>query len=274
MNYTYLHPSANGVVQLTPTPAARANWECVNNFPTYPPSQHVSAVNATLEDLYSITMFPTSYDMLKIRSVELHASAMKTSHLAAAGVRVSVKPSGGSTYYSPENVLDYTQVSNATWVWEENPHTAEAWTITDLTALQCGIKLYSAAATTTARCFQLAIKLNIEIAGALLSNDPRIPSTLDYAFQTQGFSVIATMPGTVDIYQNSEIKLRALLPNGNTVEFNGLVLNGNSVFASIPSATLTSNAVEGIVTVRPHVKIGTLYLSGEPNSIRVKSQLI
>ncbi len=153
-------PSANvaGEINLAPWPWGTTNWENVADLSTAPTPNDNTTVSRSsttfLRDLYDIADHTTESGT--INNVMVVARVRSTS--SVDGLKIWVK-TGGTEYKSD------TKSVTTGWAayfheWATNPKTGNAWTWTDIDALQVGISLAAASYMKTTYCSQVCVYVN------------------------------------------------------------------------------------------------------------------
>ena len=129
-------PAANSAVQWTPL--AGSNFSEVNELPVDGDTSYVYTSTAGQQDLYtvgSLTGTPSSIKAVQIRTCMRKTDA--SAHTAASVISSSATVQQGAT-----QSLSSTYQYNAD-IYEQDPHTSAAWTLSAVNALLIGQKLLS-----------------------------------------------------------------------------------------------------------------------------------
>lgn len=131
---TMLPNAAGSSTQLTPTGSTN-NWQNAGEVPYNDATYNTSAVVGQ-RDTYGLSDLVAGTD--KVYAVQAVTHAQK-SDAGAANMKVALK-SGAGVYYGPVQPLGTTDTAYAT-VFETNPATTAAWTVTDSNGLEAGVEI-------------------------------------------------------------------------------------------------------------------------------------
>jgi hypothetical protein len=132
--YDTLPTGAGGATQWTPS--AGANWQCVNEQPSNGDTTYVSAASAPLTDTYSCPAEATAGSI--IYAVAVHATARKDD--AGTNEVDGVLRSAGANYANGAPASLSASYARYRWLWNTDPATGTAWTVTGANAAQPGIR--------------------------------------------------------------------------------------------------------------------------------------
>jgi len=144
---TVLGPTANGdVTGWTINGQGSCNqegneWRCVDDAPNDGDNTYVSSTSSSaLESIYNLADWSGAPSPLTITNVNVEASCRRTTS-SAVSVKILVKSGGtttaGATSQNCANSATYTVWSED---WATNPTTSSAWTLSDINALQAGVR--------------------------------------------------------------------------------------------------------------------------------------
>jgi len=143
-----LHPNANGAtngwtISNTGICTSEANeYQCVSDDPNDGDTTYIKDASAsTVDSLYNIEDWSSPPSPLSITSVEVEASCRKTTNSIQYDVRVILK-SGANTYLGGSSPNCPNNVNYKVWsdTWTTDPSDGLAWTLTDINALQVGVR--------------------------------------------------------------------------------------------------------------------------------------
>lgn len=117
------------------TPSAGSNWDCVEEVPEAT-ADYVSATDSGTEDLYALADMDTT--VADVLAVKVQHYAQKSDAGASSIVPV-LRYSG--TDYDGDSVALATSWAKTDQTWTTNPGTSEAWTRSQVDALEAGMKV-------------------------------------------------------------------------------------------------------------------------------------
>lgn len=147
-----LRPTGTGSVTSLTTSGCSNNWQCVDEITTDEGSTYVIRASSTqATDVYAIANPPSS--TCAIQSVTVYCRARKTQTLGQVRPTLYV----GGTQYNGTAQNMTTLYADYSHVWTTNPNTSAAWTWTDITNIQAGVRMSGENATYPAYCTQVWI---------------------------------------------------------------------------------------------------------------------
>ncbi|HYT00620.1 MAG TPA: ATPase domain-containing protein [Thermoplasmata archaeon] len=145
---TGLAPTANGDVNAwTISGGGNCNqeaneWRCVDDSPNDGDTTYVSSTSSspTFDSIYNLADWSAAPSPLTITNVNIESSCRRLTG-SAVSVKILVKSGGtttaGATSQNCANSATYTVWSED---WATNPTTSSAWTLSDINALQAGVR--------------------------------------------------------------------------------------------------------------------------------------
>jgi hypothetical protein len=117
------------------TPSAGSNWDCVEEVPASD-ANYVSCTAVDQVDTYACGDLPAEADLVK--AVQVCARSRKEGSPTPQQINVAVR-TGGANYFSADAPLSYSY-----WhyekLWENNPGTSNPWSVSEVNAIEIGIK--------------------------------------------------------------------------------------------------------------------------------------
>jgi hypothetical protein len=132
--YETLPTGAGGATQWTPS--AGSNWQCVDEQPSNGDTDYVSAASSPLTDTYSCPGAAAAGSI--IYAVGVHCTARKDD--AGTNELDGVLRSAGTDYAAGAPASITTTYARYRWLWNTDPATGTAWTVTGANAAQPGIR--------------------------------------------------------------------------------------------------------------------------------------
>jgi hypothetical protein len=117
------------------TPSAGNNWDCVEEIP-YSDTEYVSTNTVDQVDTYALSDLPSAAAVVKC--VQVVARARKEGSATPQNIALAVRTTGGDAY-SADQALQ-TSFQSHMKIWETNPGTAAAWTVSEVNAMEAGVK--------------------------------------------------------------------------------------------------------------------------------------
>jgi hypothetical protein len=152
-NNIFVPNAVGNSTALTPIPAGRANWDCVDDYPSLDTSDYVynTSGNSAKTDTYRLTAPLSGMGQGAITNVTVNAVLEGVTSSASANLVVRV----GTTDYPAASVAPPTTSWAAyTASWANNPTAGNpAWTWSDIASLQAGVTLKQA------NCAQLYVQV-------------------------------------------------------------------------------------------------------------------
>ncbi len=145
---TTVAPTANGDVNAwTISGGGSCNqegneWRCVDDSPNDGDSSYISSTSSspTFDSIYNLADWSAAPSPLTITNVNVESSCRRLTG-SAVSVKILVKSGGtttaGATSQNCANSATYTVWSED---WATNPTTSSAWTLSDINALQAGVR--------------------------------------------------------------------------------------------------------------------------------------
>jgi hypothetical protein len=118
------------------TPSAGNNWDCVDEVPASD-SDYVATNTLDAVDLYSASDLPA--EAYSVKCVQVQARAYKEGNaLNVQNLQLACR-THDTNYFSSNKALTTSAKSHAN-IWQANPNTAEPWTISEVNAMEIGVK--------------------------------------------------------------------------------------------------------------------------------------
>uniref|UniRef100_A0A7C3Z7Y2 Uncharacterized protein n=1 Tax=Desulfobacca acetoxidans TaxID=60893 RepID=A0A7C3Z7Y2_9BACT len=118
------------------TPSAGNNWDCVDEVPASD-SDYVATNTLDAVDLYSASDLPA--EAYSVKCVQVQARAYKEGNaLNIQNLQLACR-TYGTNYFSSNKVLTTSAKSHA-HIWQANPNTAASWTVSEVNAMEIGVK--------------------------------------------------------------------------------------------------------------------------------------
>jgi hypothetical protein len=117
------------------TPSTGNNWDCVDEVPAVD-TDFVSTNTVGHVDTYGLGDLPS--DAAAVRSIQVGARAMKEGAATPQNLNLAVRTTGGD-YYSSDKLIP-TSFGALSHIWENNPGTSNPWTVSEVNAMEAGIK--------------------------------------------------------------------------------------------------------------------------------------
>ena len=116
-------------------PSAGSNYACVDEVP-YSDTDYIYTNVVDEVDTYALSDLPSEAAVIKC--VQVAARARKEGSSTPQNIALAVRTTGGDAYSSDQALLtSYTTHMN---IWETNPGTASAWTVSEVNAMEAGVK--------------------------------------------------------------------------------------------------------------------------------------
>ncbi len=116
-------------------PSTGSNYACVDEVP-YSDTDYVSTNVVDEVDTYAMSDLPSEAAVVKC--VQVTARARKDGASTPQNIALAVRTTGGD-YYSTDQVLQTSFVPHNK-IWENNPNSGVAWTISEVNAMEAGVK--------------------------------------------------------------------------------------------------------------------------------------
>jgi hypothetical protein len=116
-------------------PSTGANYACVDEVP-YSDADYVSTNVVDEVDTYAMSDLPSEAAVIKC--VQVTARGRKEGAATPQTIALAVRTTGGD-YYSGDQPLETTFVPYNN-IWELNPNSAAAWTLSEVNAMEAGVK--------------------------------------------------------------------------------------------------------------------------------------
>ena len=151
-------------------PATGEHWDKVSENISDSDSTYVATdSNAWQEDLYNIADHSTQTAAGTINYVKVYMECRATANATQTNAYVHIKTNGVEYNGSEETLtISYATYSHQ---WDDNPQTGQAWTWSEIDALQIGVGLRRPAVDEFARCTQVYAEVGFE-APPLSGNTP------------------------------------------------------------------------------------------------------
>ena len=117
------------------TPSAGSNYACVDEVPPSD-ADYVYTNTVGNVDTYALSDLPGT--AVAVKAVQVQARARKEGVATPQNLDLAVRTTGGD-YFSADKVLSTSFVS-LSHLWETNPGTAAAWTVSEVNAMEAGVK--------------------------------------------------------------------------------------------------------------------------------------
>jgi hypothetical protein len=118
------------------TPSSGSNYECVDERPPSD-SDYVTTDGIGNLDLYTLSDLPGA--AYGVKCVQVATRMYKEVSSTPQNVNLAVR-TAGSNYFSSDIPVPDSVGVNLYNIWEENPDTLSAWTVSDINSLQAGYK--------------------------------------------------------------------------------------------------------------------------------------
>ena len=116
-------------------PSVAPNYACVDEVP-YSDTDFISTNVVDEVDTYAMSDLPSEAAVIKC--VQVSARARKEGVATPQNLALAVRTTGGD-YYSANQALQ-TEYQSHSKIWEQNPGTAAAWTVSEVNAMEGGVK--------------------------------------------------------------------------------------------------------------------------------------
>jgi len=116
-------------------PSSGSNWDCVNEMPAND-NDYVSTNSNDFLDLYTFSDLTGSIE--EIKCVQVQARTVKNGAPTPQNLQLAVR-SGGTNYFSSSNVVPYVNPKSLFNIWQLNPNTSAAWTVSEVNAAEFGM---------------------------------------------------------------------------------------------------------------------------------------
>lgn len=233
MSSIILTPIAAGsLTGCTPVPGARANWECVNDYPeNLGLESYVYVENGTQEDMYDMSVVQAG-QRLKINNVGVVSRAERENNTQVCSAEVSIRPVAATSRGAVETLTEtFVEYLNG---WTTNPETDLFWTIGEVNAFEAGMRLISAGAGCEAQCTQLYVDLSVSVVGEFIGNYS--PFYKDTVHVDQGYSVIAEEDHGRALFGATTVRIDYKDPDGVTGNITGDIIDQNRIIAPVTAA--------------------------------------
>jgi len=117
------------------TPSGGNNWDCVDEVPASD-SDYVATNTLDVVDLYSASDLPA--EAYSVKCVQVQARAYKEGTPDVQNLQLACR-THDTNYFSSNKALTTSAKSHAQ-IWQTNPNTAEPWTISEVNAMEIGVK--------------------------------------------------------------------------------------------------------------------------------------
>jgi hypothetical protein len=250
---------------LTEIPAARPNWQCVDDYPdNLGDESYCYSENGINADAHTIRQIEDlSYKINSVRVVTL----CRAENLVNASEAVPGFFTGGVWYWGDAVILDvvYEVIEGS---WTVNPDTALFWDRADLATLNAAIQLTSAGVGTEARVTQMYLEIDVTPLGETVTNISGQHS--DPIFVDQGFNVLLELDETADIFDATAVEISYRDPQGNELNLDAEIFDGTMVFTTVPA---NLNTVAGKWRFKPIITLASgAVIEGREKMVNVREQ--
>lgn len=224
--------AAGSATALTEIPAARPNWQCVEDYPeSLGVESYVYEENGTAEDLYDMSTIQ-GLQRLKINSISVRAVCERENNTQACTVETSLRPAAATTRGAAQTLTEvFVEYLNT---WAVNPETDLFWTIADVNGLEAGLQLISGGAGCEAQCTQLYNVLDVSILGEYISN--YAPFYKDIIHVDQGYSVVLEEDNGRSLFNATTVRVDYRDPAGTLGNITGDIIDENRIIVPVTAA--------------------------------------
>ena len=138
------YPGVSRIALLTPSgagnsaqwdPSTGANYACVDEVP-YSDTDFISTNVVDEVDTYAMSDLPGAAAVVKC--VQVSARARREGASTPQNIALAVRTTGGDAY-SADQVLQTSFITHSK-IWETNPGTTNPWTVSEVNAMEAGVK--------------------------------------------------------------------------------------------------------------------------------------
>jgi len=116
-------------------PSSGSNWDCVDEIPAND-NDYVSTNSNGALDLYIFSDLTGSIE--EVKCVQLQARTIKNGAPTPQNLQLAVR-SGGTNYFSSSMAVPYVNPKSLFNIWQLNPNTSAAWTVSEVNAAEFGM---------------------------------------------------------------------------------------------------------------------------------------
>jgi hypothetical protein len=117
-------------------PSSGSNWDCVDEIPAND-NDYVSTNSNDALDLYTFSDLTGSIE--EVKCVQLQARTIRNGAATPQNLQLAVR-SGGTNYFSSSMAVPYVNPKSFSTIWQLNPNTSAAWSVSEVNAADFGMK--------------------------------------------------------------------------------------------------------------------------------------
>lgn len=256
-------PSANDTpLELSPSPSTRANWDCVDEYPTPGDTDYVylpgAAEPVTGRDVYTLDNPNVPAGATDI-SVTVYWRARKTRSNIAASGRPLLKVNGVVYEWLTGDSLTTTFTTRSR-TWTTNPATGNAWTASEVNAVKAGVRLDVYTEPCAAQCSQLYVVIDYTLAGQTVTVTTSLTTSQTFTMQPKSAMQVTLNHQPQPYFNNIVNVLQHVflnLPTETTV-----LLHAGLLLTAILTFTLTQQIaalINLIIHVATHMELWQIH---------------